>query len=94
MSVYKGEKAEHLTMCFDSIYRQTVQPTEIILVEDGPLSCSLDEAIAKDATYAELYRLKGLALLQQKKNKDARSAFDKAKELGDEQVDALIQKYF
>ena len=54
----------------------------------------LDEAIAKDATYAELYRLKGLALLQQKKNKDARSAFDKAKELGDEQVDALIQKYF
>jgi tetratricopeptide (TPR) repeat protein len=54
----------------------------------------LDEAIAKDATYAELYRLKGLALLQQKKEKDARSAFDKAKELGDEQVDALIEKYF
>ena len=54
----------------------------------------LDVAIAKDATYAELYRLKGLALLQQKKNKEARSAFDKAKELGDEQVDALIEKYF
>ena len=54
----------------------------------------LDEAIAKDATYAELYRLKGLALLQQKKNKDARTAFNKAKELGDPQVDALIEKYF
>ncbi|MBO7417866.1 MAG: tetratricopeptide repeat protein [Bacteroidaceae bacterium] len=54
----------------------------------------LDEAIAKDAAYAELYRLKGLALLQQKKNKDARTAFDKAKELGDPQVDALIEKYF
>ena len=54
----------------------------------------LDEAILKDATYAELYRLKGLALLQLKKNKDARSAFDKAKELGDPQVDALIEKYF
>lgn len=54
----------------------------------------LDEAIAKDASYAELYRLKGLALLQLKKNKDARIAFDKAKELGDSQVDALIDKYF
>lgn len=54
----------------------------------------LDEAIGKDASYAELYRLKGLALLQQKKNKDARTAFDKAKELGDPQVDALIEKYF
>lgn len=54
----------------------------------------LDEAIAKDADYAELYRLKGLALLQQKKNKDARAAFNKAKELGDPQVDALIEKYF
>ena len=54
----------------------------------------LDVAIAKDATYAELYRLKGLALLQQKKNKEARTAFNKAKELGDSQVDALIEKYF
>ena len=54
----------------------------------------LDEAIAKDANYAELYRLKGLALLQLKKNKDARTAFNKAKELGDPQVDALIEKYF
>jgi len=54
----------------------------------------LDVAIAKDATYAELYRLKGLALLQQKKNKEARTAFNKAKELGDPQVDALIEKYF
>ncbi|MCR4764803.1 MAG: tetratricopeptide repeat protein, partial [Bacteroidaceae bacterium] len=54
----------------------------------------LDEAIAKDTTYAELYRLKGLALLQQKQKKDARDAFEKAKELGDTQVDALIEKYF
>lgn len=48
MSVYKGEKAENLTMCFDSIYRQTMRPTEIILVEDGPLSSSLYEAIAHE----------------------------------------------
>ena len=54
----------------------------------------LNEAITKDASYAELYRLKGLALLQQKKNKEARAALDKAKELGDPQVDALLDKYF
>ncbi len=54
----------------------------------------LDAAIAKDTSYAELYRLKGLALLQLKKNNDARAAFNKAKELGDSQVDALIEKYF
>ena len=54
----------------------------------------LDAAIAKDASYAELYRLKGLALLQLKKNNDARAAFNKAKELGDPQVNALIEKYF
>lgn len=54
----------------------------------------LDEAIEKDVNYAELHRLKGLALLQLKRNKDARVAFDKAKELGDPQVDALIEKYF
>lgn len=48
MSVYNGEKAEYLTECFDSIYHQTLQPTEIILVEDGPLGTELHEAIAKE----------------------------------------------
>lgn len=45
MSVYNGEKAEHLTECFDSIYRQTLPPAEIVLVEDGPLSSDLYAAI-------------------------------------------------
>ena len=45
MSVYKHEKAENLTMCFDSIRKQTVLPTEIILVEDGPLPPELYSAI-------------------------------------------------
>lgn len=48
ISVYKGEKAEFLTTCFDSIYQQTLLPTEIILVEDGPLSQSLYAAIKKE----------------------------------------------
>lgn len=48
MSVYKGEKAEFLTMCFDSIAEQTLLPTEIILVEDGPLTLELYDAIAQE----------------------------------------------
>jgi len=47
LSVYKKEKSEHLKECFESIVVQTVTPTEIILVEDGPLT---------DALYAEIER--------------------------------------
>ena len=45
MSVYHKEKPEYLRQSFDSIYQQSVAPTEIILVEDGPLTPSLYEAI-------------------------------------------------
>lgn len=48
MSVYNGEKAKHLTECFDSIYQQTLKPTEIVLVEDGPLSPDLYAAIDRE----------------------------------------------
>lgn len=48
ISVYQGEKAEYLTTCFDSIFKQTVSPTEIILVEDGPLTPMLYEAIGRE----------------------------------------------
>lgn len=48
MSVYHGEKATHLKTCFDSIYNQTVPPAEIVLVEDGPLTPDLYDAIAAE----------------------------------------------
>lgn len=47
MSVYKNERADYLTACFDSIFQQSVLPTEIILVEDGPLSQELYNSIAE-----------------------------------------------
>ena len=49
ISVYYGEKAEYLSECFDSIYKQTVPPTEIVLVEDGQLNDSLYKAIDREA---------------------------------------------
>lgn len=53
----------------------------------------LKEAIALDSSYAEAYRLMGIAQVQLKRNKDACASFAKAKELGDPNVDALIEKH-
>ena len=46
-----------------------------------------------DPKYAEAYRLMGVAQLQLKQNKEACASFAKAKELGDPNVDALIEKH-
>lgn len=53
----------------------------------------LDEALAIDPKYSEAYRLKGIAQLQLKKKSEACASFAKAKELGDPNVDALIEKH-
>ena len=60
----------------------------------------LDEAIAAfnkvlmlDNKYAAAYRMLGYCQAMQKKNKEACANFAKAKELGDEVVDQLIEKY-
>ncbi len=53
----------------------------------------LKAALAKDSKYAEAYRLMGIAQIQLKKNKEACDCFSKAKELGDVNVDALIEKH-
>lgn len=53
----------------------------------------LDNALAIDPKYAEAYRLRGIAQLQMKKQKEACESFAKAKELGDPNVDELIEKH-
>lgn len=54
---------------------------------------AFDAAIKIDSNYAEAYRLKGVAFMQQKKKTEACENFSKAKELGDEIVDSLIEKH-
>lgn len=47
ISIYYKEKPEHFDACMTSIWdQQTFKPTEIILVEDGPLTVELYELIA------------------------------------------------
>ncbi len=46
MSVYKNDKSDEFIEAVHSIYNnQTVKPSEIILIEDGPISEKLDEAV-------------------------------------------------
>ncbi len=53
----------------------------------------LDETLKLDSEYAEAYRLKGIAQLQLKQKAEACESFAKAKELGDPNVDSLIEKH-
>ncbi|MDR0961873.1 MAG: serine protease [Mediterranea sp.] len=53
----------------------------------------LHDALAIDASYSEAYRLMGIAQVQLKQSKEACESFAKAKELGDPNVDALIEKH-
>lgn len=41
LSVYRKENPEYLKQSIDSIFTQTVTPTEIVMVEDGPLTDEL-----------------------------------------------------
>lgn len=53
----------------------------------------LQEALKIEPEYAEAYRLMGQAYVQLKKKDEACESFAKAKELGDPNVDALIEKH-
>lgn len=53
----------------------------------------LQDALAIDPSYSEAYRLMGIAQLQMKQKEEACQSFAKAKELGDPNVDELIEKH-
>ncbi|WP_294533832.1 serine protease [uncultured Bacteroides sp.] len=53
----------------------------------------LQAIIQTNPKYAEAYRLLGLCYIQLKQKEEACKNFNKAKELGDPNVDALIEKY-
>lgn len=44
-SVYKNDVPLFLEECFDSIYKSTLKPAEIILIKDGPISAELEKII-------------------------------------------------
>lgn len=46
MSIYINEKAEYVDSCLESIVGQTLLPTQVVIVEDGPISPELEDVIA------------------------------------------------
>lgn len=47
LSIYKKEQSTCLRQSLDSLFAQTLFPSEIILVKDGPLTSELDHIIAE-----------------------------------------------
>jgi glycosyltransferase involved in cell wall biosynthesis len=47
MSIYANEKPEYVDACLESILGQTLLPTQIVIVEDGPITVELEDAIDK-----------------------------------------------
>ncbi|WP_060988932.1 glycosyltransferase [Photobacterium leiognathi] len=47
MSLYKNEKAEFFEECMGSIYNQSLQSKDIVIVHDGPLTSELYQVINK-----------------------------------------------
>ncbi|MDE7073724.1 MAG: glycosyltransferase [Odoribacter sp.] len=45
LSVYRKEQPAYLRQSLDSIFNQTLLPSEVVLVKDGPLTDALDEVI-------------------------------------------------
>jgi glycosyltransferase involved in cell wall biosynthesis len=47
LSLYHKEKSEFLNSCLNSIQNQSLQPTEVVMVIDGPITLELEETLAK-----------------------------------------------
>lgn len=47
LSVYSKEQATYLHQSLESIFQQTLLPTEVILIEDGPLTKELNDVIGE-----------------------------------------------
>ena len=45
ISLYEKERAEFFSTCLDSVINQTVQPSEIIIVLDGPITDELEKVL-------------------------------------------------
>ena len=45
MSVYKKEKPEYLSAALESVIHQSLQPDEILVIKDGPLTTELEDVL-------------------------------------------------
>lgn len=50
MSIYENEKPAYLIQALDSMLNQTVSPSEIVMVKDGPLTSELENVLSDFAS--------------------------------------------
>lgn len=77
----------------DLTYRAELAVVNIRVGRNEEALKVLEAAKAIDPNYSELYRLSGLAYIQMKDKAAACNSFAKAKELGDPNVDELIERH-
>lgn len=77
----------------DLTYRAELAVVNIRVGRNEDALNVLKAALEVDSKYAEAYRLMGIAQIQMKQKSEACASFAKAKELGDTNVDALIEKH-
>lgn len=77
----------------DLTYRAELAVVNIRVGRNEDAVSALKAALKIDPKYAEAYRLMGIAQIQMKKKDEACTSFAKAKELGDPNVDAWIEKH-
>jgi len=70
MSVYKNDCKEHFGLAIDSVVKQSVPPSEIVLVVDGPVGNDLNEVIKEKET--KINSLKVIRLNENKGHGEAR----------------------
>lgn len=57
MSVYHKEIPRYLEEALDSVFAQTLQPSEIVLVKDGPLTPELDAVIEEYSARYPIFKI-------------------------------------
>lgn len=61
MSIYKSEKPEYLRKALDSVLHQTLMPSEIVMVKDGPLTTELESVLEEYARKYGIFKFVPLA---------------------------------
>lgn len=57
MSIYKKENPTFLRQALDSMLAQTVPPTEIVMVKDGPLTTELESVLSEyNSQWPDLFK--------------------------------------
>jgi glycosyltransferase involved in cell wall biosynthesis len=64
MAVYIKDDPEHFDIALDSIFNQTIKPSEVILVVDGPVTDEINEVINK---YEKKYTILKVIRLEENK---------------------------